>query len=591
MKKNLLTASLFVFVSAASAQNNTLQSSVICESSVATGINQFTSAFGHKTNLWYDKDVDALSFVYVATPSSVGYAYSLNHGSTWQVDTVLYNAPSLNEKGRYPQGAIYNPTGNTNPSNSYVTCFGMTSDTAGFNGFYEGTTALGSGVNQQTHYTFFTSPQSFVPQGGTIIRNTHDTWWSAGGNSGLGYNDTIVLAKGTFGGGNFSYNFFKLHVPVCTDNHGNKMYRNQAIIFDDSGQLGYVVVIGNDWACNGQDSAMGLIIFKTSDGGNTWGQEPRPNLSVVDNMLLNNGSTYSSATQLDLAMDQNDVLHIGLPVIPFMSGNIVQINYPSGSWGLFDFSVTLSQVWNACLITKPQTYHGDFGTAGSTTNPQIQEENRFQISRSWDGSKLFYTWFDTDTNTFGPGLNNFPDARSVGLDLLTNLYTPEIGLTEFSGTNADGSSLFGNVSYYTINDGTDENIPIVFDVMISNTGQPVNFFYIGCAAMNNYIYPGNCIPIFPKVQENNFSPEQLSVLSPYPNPFSGKTSLDISLAGSHEVTINITNAIGQVFYSATQVLGGGKNRVTINASALNQGLYFLTVNAGTETVTKMMSVE
>jgi len=593
MRKNLLVLLFWVIASGAFAQNTKATSNIVCESSLGAARNQHTSAMGQKTNLWYDKDIDVLSFVYAIydlfDTLSIGYSYSLDHGATWTLDT-LYHAPSAIYYGRFPQGAIYNPPGNTNPSNAYETCFGSTSDAGLWNAHYEGTSALGSGSWQQTLYPFTTYPHTFVPQGGTIVKNTGTTWWCAAGNSLIDtvYNDTIVLAKGTFGGGNFNYAYTLLPVPVCTDNNGRKMFRNQAIIFDDSGQNGYLVLIANDWACVNQDSAMGLIVFNTSDGGITWMRMMDPPLLIAGSLLPNNTGYYAAATQLDLAMDMSGKLHIGLPIVPFTPGNEIQQIYPWGSWGLFDISPS-GLSYDFCLISLPQRFYGDFGIQG--LGSVLHEENRLQLSRNWDGSKLFYTWFDTDTAIFGSIDNVFPDMHSVGYDLQTNLYSDEINFTEFTGIASDGFCLFGNVSYYTINDGVNENIPVVTDLMNVIPDEPINFYYIGCAAVDNYNNTGNCV-YYNGIDSPGGNHPLLSDCTIYPNPFSGKTKIDVAVAKNVSVTIKISNAIGQQFASFNfENLNPGKNTLTLDGSMLSKGLYYCTVKAGIESITRIMSVE
>ncbi len=594
---------ILLFVFAAHAQNRNQQSSSLCESQVGASGNQLTSAWGNKTNLWYDKDINTLVLVhcYDNDTSSVIYSYSTNQGATWVDDTMLYHTATPLYSGRFPQGVIYNPPGNTNPSNAYVACFGSTTDGTNWNAHYEGTASIGSSTNQQTLYPFTSSPRTFVPQGGTIVKNTGTTWWSAAGTNGTIYNDTIVLAKGIFVGNNFNYTYTLLPVPVCADNNGNKMFRNQAVIFDDSGQLGYVVVIGNDWVCASQpnDSTMGLIVYETTNSGSTWNRIPSPDLSFVDPVLQNNGSKYSAATQLDLAMDQNNTLHIGVPIIQFNPGNAIDSIYSYGTWGLFDINTSNHGAdYNGCLISKPETGFGYFGTWGIFFNPFIREENRFQLSRSWDGDKIFYTWFDTDTAVYGSGPNFFPDIHVLGVDLNSGFYTSEENLSELSGLSCDGASTFGNVSYYTMNDGTNENIPIVIDVMTNSTGDPVQFYYEGCASMYNYSSNISCliIPSFlPSTGIQNPAGENANLfsLSPnYPNPFSNKTSLDITLGKATDVLIEIKNIVGQTLFSSSyKKLHSGKNTITIDGSSFSKGFYFYTVKTESDFTSRKMSVE
>ena len=589
----------------------------LCEAALGSAGNQFGSAFGPKTNLWYNRDLNTLTFIHRANPTSsastigfIEYDYSTDGGVTWTNNVgyvyrdTTWNGTTQDQRGRYPQGGIYNPPGNTNPANAYMTGYGPVTDAAavingGWPWHYEGTTQLGSSTNNQQLFNIDQASGgigAIIPQGGTIVKNTGDTWWSTEGYDGAGYDDTIVLSHGVYNGaGDFNYTFVKIPAPVCVDNSGSKMYQNCAVIFNDAGDKGYVVVLGNNWVCNNDpDSTMGMFVFKTTDGGNTWYEIPRPDQNLVDAMLLNGGYSYQTSTQLDLAMDRDDHLHVALPIVPFQPGNTIYLGYEYASWGLFDFTTTNDVTWTACLITKPQTYYGDFGVAGSTSDPQIQDENRLQISRSWEGSKIFYTWFDTDTAIFGPGLNNFPDARSVGMDLDGNLWTAEVGHTEFSGTSADGSSLFGNVSYYTINDGTNENIPIVIDLMASpqSSGQPVFFYYEGCAAMSNYVNTGNCIDVSTGIKDLTSNANTFSVSGNYPNPYSGKTTIDVTLVNASDVSVEISNTIGQVLSTVTyNNLNAGVNQLTIDGSTLSKGLYFYTVKAGNESVTRTMSVK
>ncbi len=578
----------------------------LCESPIGSAGNQFGTAFGPKTNLNYNRDLNTLTFIHRSNDlngwpntANILYDISTDGGATWLIDQgPIYIDTTNLLRARYPQGGQYNPPGNTDPANSYVSSYGPSTDGTNWTAHYKGSSQVGTTTQVQATFDFATSGlNSVVPQGGCVVKNTGDVWWSGRGDDGsqLVYNDTVVLSHGVWNATNheYDYTFDKIYVPVMTDIDGAKMWNNCAVIFNDNGDIGYIVTLGNDWVNTTDilDSAMGIIVYKTTNGGASWNEIPHPNQNLVDQMLLNGGYAYMTSSQLDIAMDADNGLHIALPVVPFQAGNTIYLGYEYASWGLFDFFTTDDLSWNVCLITKPQTYYGDFGIAGSTVDPQIQEENRVQISRNWEGSKIFYTWFDTDTAVFGPGLNNFPDARSVGRDLDGGLWTAEVGHTEFSGTSADGNSLWGNVCYYTINDGTNENIPFVIDVMTNNTGEPVNFFYEGCASMSNYVNPGNCF-LIDGISDPATTSGAFGVSANYPNPYSGKTNVNVTLVKSGDVTIEISNSIGQVLSTSTyKNLNAGNNSLTIDGTSLSNGLYFYTVKAGGESVTKIMSVE
>lgn len=594
----------------------------ICETPIGSAGNTFGAAFGPRTNLSFNRDLNTLTFIHRANPigtsATIGfieYDYSTDGGITWNLNhqyiyrDLTYNSTTgaQDQRGRYPQGGLYNPPGNTDPANSYMTGYGPVTDAAaatnnGWPWHYEGTQQLGGSSNNQMLFSADIDSGGLgatIPQGGTIVKSTGETWWSSQGYYLTDYDDTVVLSHGVYNGaGDMAYDFKKVHIPVCTDIDGGKMIQNCAVIFNDAGTTGYIVVLGNDWVCDlePQDSSIGIIIYKSTDSGNSWNKLHSPDINLLDPVLLNGGYAYQTGTQLDLGLDGNDHLHIVLPIIPFQPGNTVYLAYNYGSYGIFDVSTTDDYHYTACLIVKPMTLFGMFGTQGNTTtDPEIDEDNRAQFSRSWDGSKIFYTWFDTDTSLF-PGLNNFPDARCIGRDLDGDLWTAENNLTEATGTFADGSSLFGNVSYYTINDGTNENIPLVVNNLSSQpngTANAVSFYYEGCNAITNYVNTGNCLDITGFLGIDNPSRNSaFNVSSNYPNPFNGNTTVDVTLANGSDVTIEISNALGQVVRTMTyKNLTAGLHPLTIDGSALSKGLYFYTVKAGSDSATRSMSVE
>ncbi len=592
-----------------SSGGNTAQT--LCESQIGTAGNQFGPAFGPKTNLEYNRDLNTLVLIHRSNDmagwpntANILYDISTNGGVTWLNDQGPAYFDNTNvTRARYPQGGIYNPPGNTDPANAYATTFGIATDGTNWVDLYKGTTQTGTTTQVQGLYDYATyslplSTLGYVPQGGCVVKNTGETWWSAGGNDGAAYNDIVLLSHGVYNSTthDFDYTFHNINVPVCTNNAGAKMYNDCAVTFNDAGTIGYIVVLGNDWVCNFDvnDSAYGMIVYKTTDSGNNWSRIHSPDPKLADPLLLNGGYAYMSSSQMDIGMDGSDHLHIVLPIVPFQPGNGIFLGYTYGSWGIFDVSSVDDFHYTACLVARPQTYYGDFGTAGSTVDPEIQEENRAQFSRSWDGTKVFYTYFDTDTATYGAGLNNFPDIHVVGNDLSTNLWTAESNFSLLSGLSCDGASTWGNVSYYTINDGTNENVPVAIDVMSNSTGEQIQFFYEGCGAMSNYVNGANCVEITGSLGLNDHSKATtpFSVSSNYPNPYTGKTSIDVSLEKVSDVTVEISNAIGQVLSSVTyKNLRSGVNTISIDGSSLSKGLYFYTVKAGSNTDTKTMSVE
>lgn len=88
--------------------------------------------------------------------------------------------------------------------------------------------------------------------------------------------------------------------------------------------------------------------------------------------------------------------------------------------------------------------------------------------------------------------------------------------------------------------------------------------------------------------ENNIS----EVSQNFPNPASGQTSITVNLKRSSSLSLEITNMMGQrlMMIERGKVAAGVQN-FDVNVSKLSQGVYFYTVHAGTQAVTKKMIVQ
>ena len=77
----------------------------------------------------------------------------------------------------------------------------------------------------------------------------------------------------------------------------------------------------------------------------------------------------------------------------------------------------------------------------------------------------------------------------------------------------------------------------------------------------------------------------------YPNPSSGTTSFDVTVDKNSIVNLTITNVAGQKVASYDYgVVQTGTNRLTINYSNLNGGVYFCTVTIGDQKFNNKMIV-
>ncbi len=83
-----------------------------------------------------------------------------------------------------------------------------------------------------------------------------------------------------------------------------------------------------------------------------------------------------------------------------------------------------------------------------------------------------------------------------------------------------------------------------------------------------------------------------SVSQNYPNPITGLTAVGITMQKSGHVILEITSLSGQTVYTASaDFLTPGSRTMTVDTRDLASGMYFYTVRAGNESITKKMIVE
>jgi hypothetical protein len=86
--------------------------------------------------------------------------------------------------------------------------------------------------------------------------------------------------------------------------------------------------------------------------------------------------------------------------------------------------------------------------------------------------------------------------------------------------------------------------------------------------------------------------ESLSVSQNFPNPSRGTTTFNVSLEKSSDITIQVTDLVGKVIYSTERTnSASGIHTIQLNTSNWNQGMYFYTVQAQGQKITKQLIVQ
>jgi hypothetical protein len=458
--------------------------------------NIYGLAFGPRTNLYADPNTNTVMMVYRVPPStggSLGYSYSTTGGSSFTISTsALYtpNATLGRSNARFPQGSIYNPTGNTTASATFANFFAPSLAglvPSGWGGLVHGAKPLTSGTAiaaQENRSSFL------IPDGGALNPADNSFWISSGLYDPNGvYKDSILLGKGVWTSGQYQYTYTNLYFPIQSAPDSTKRFEATNIAWGYNG-TGYLAVL-----CHESFNAVTVnnyypVIFKTTDSGATWNR-----IAAIDMFSFSGryqtSAAYSTGFDLDMAVDANNNLHLFTAVLPVGSSPFTVSDTP-GQWGMYDIHTTDGgTTWNAFQIASPQSFKGEF-----SDTQVLFEYNRPQISKTWNGNRLFYVWFDSDTAGTGARFNNYPNAIVAGLNISSGLMMRDTNAT--TGSLFADLCYFGNVSPYTLTSGTVgcHKIPVTIAELTGGTiNTTITNFYLNGIEFCNSIFNTTPVPI------------------------------------------------------------------------------------------------
>jgi hypothetical protein len=560
---------------------------------------------------------------------TIAFAYSINGGATWDSTIVAASSTSLM---RHPGGTIFNLPGNTNPALAGAVVSGPWHPGSNWQGNYfaskqftfpgsntPGTAIFPDNVNLaatpgQVKQDFARCDMQATTDGkvhvlGGLYGDINST--TAAGQAFRG----ACLNTGTFNAGSFIWTVDSLKpnfkLDGVGDPNGYSQY-NQA--WSDNGQIGYVIFDGVDANAIAGTSANTFqpYVYKTTDGGTTWSRfAPLFDFASIPSVgdrtyAANNGvakpfisiSEGSSAT-----VDASGNLHFLATFGSSYSDDIDSLGYTynvdfNTTWNyITDFNTTSNGGWCAFVIDSLST---DGPTSAETNwtggvSGAIAYDARLQISRTTDGTKIVYSWVDSDTTITGTHFNTQPNIRMKAYDLATNLMTATKDMSA-GKVGADYSSFWFLSSPIVASPvaGTLQ-IPTIYTASDDGTLNPdntVSYYYmddnIFTSADFSTLYVGGCTPTGIKHQ-TTIAFENMNF---YPNPASTNGTIDVQLNETANLDITVLNAVGQSVYS-TSVSGNiGSNKVNINLNNLAAGLYFYQVKVGnSKAITKKFAVE
>lgn len=310
--------------------------------------------------LGYNPALKAITFVhrksdyYAETPAVGSTAktgvivanISTDWGATWDSTCIWANSTNW---GRYPQGGIYNPSGNTTLSNAYIVGTGPT---------VAGTTWSGAWYASKKLDAFNTTP-STLPGGQTFFNLALTSYpagqfsngWTRCGFSAtddgivraLGVLETdlqglttvrgFAVSTGTFNGTGFDWRMDSLMPPCVVDGSNDKQLNpDPQMAWNQDGTIGYVVGIGALNSSTLANRGMQPIIYKmdrTTNANATWTLMPSIdfNSTAMRRVVISKfGGLFGmlplqvlgtdtvgvpNFNDYDIAVDANGKLHIG----------------------------------------------------------------------------------------------------------------------------------------------------------------------------------------------------------------------------------------------------------------------------------------
>ncbi|MEI6575016.1 MAG: T9SS type A sorting domain-containing protein [Bacteroidota bacterium] len=580
---------------------------------LGTSINAIGLSGGGRTVLWADNNANSISFFHrmvgdVITGGRVAMDISTDGGATWGNNAVVYTplGPPLpgqtyaQAAGRYPQGVLFNPSGNTHGNSTYGHYFIPTLDgsnpgtAAGVWGGYAwgvrkgDTTALATQHNLASGNGYLHN----VPDAFTLVGNkSFMVETSLLGGIGTAYNDTLVMGRGVWNTvtNDFDYTWEKMYVPT------DWYVADTKIAFAPDGLTGFIAILAHNPSKPLSDSTYFPILGKTIDGGLTWtgpinidlyGANGVPEVKqyVSDSLLTAMFTTmpdrdsvvYTTMGNCDLVVDMNGNPHLGV-VVSLSTGD--HSTYFPKTCSVFDlYSLDGGNTWKGVHLDTISNQYGSFGS-GTTV---LTEDNRVQLSRTQDGSKVFVSWIDTQPPA-SPAANTAPNIFVRGINMWNLKMTPVLNVTKF--TLAYTQAYMATQSHFVFSAGNSCGIPFVYQAMNPvDATQAVQYKYI-----HNY-----------KILDTQYTLDlgspvmytpSLEVSQNYPNPCHGNTTIGVELVKSSTVSVEVSNLLGQKVISLpAQTLSNGVHEIKLDLSHLGAGAYFYTVTVGKERITKKMIV-
>jgi len=583
-----------------------LRSAGIERLKIGSSYNFYTAIVSETNALTADQNLNLVSFTHRQDNGNPGgdgksgyimNTFSTDGGKTFPNKILVATFDTVNKAStfaRYPAGTVINPKGNKDPMKAVAAVAGPITGGSGWTGYYYASSSLdGTAKKQQyldnskstTVYQHFPrlSPLSTDNGFAYVLGADYDANTTGAEINALIINNGKLNASTN----QVDWTTTRINHGFAKDTANSKLISNLgSLAFSQDGLTGYMAVLGRDSVTD--VLAIQPIVYKTVDGGTTWNQMPIfdfKSVPVFNTMLpkTNRGDVkpyFSSSQGWDMAVDKNNNLHIFSLVHGTSSYDPDSLGFGFFNLRLMFDTYTTANGWDARFI---DTLKAADVPATSSLWSTLTLDARMQMSRTMDGSKLVYSWLDTDPSF--DVVNLYPDIKGQAYDLTKSVASRTKNFT--LGTNFDAQNYFLYASNVALTVGNNLVVPCtVSDSQSSTRGDgtdPADHFYV-----SGIEYTPQDFGLPTSVSE--LERGGLKISQNYPNPFNSETSIDVVLASPSKVTLTVSNLVGQKVYEIEANVGT-THSFKVSKNKMTPGVYFYTVKSSTETITNKMIVE
>ncbi len=582
--------------------------------SIGTSANAY--GYAHKGSfLWADDNLKTIThFHRLGGPlggnaGSYGYDISVDEGLAWTNQVLCLSAQPLNP--RYANHGIYNPPGNLDPDEAYVSYFALSYDELMIQ-YLHGRAKIGDQSDTTSNLIspvaadslFFSMPKGFV------ITQTGEIWVTDVSMEcgSMQYLNKIIVSHGVW---NESINDFEYEITSLQLNTvDNQWPADTKVAFSPDGQTGWIAALTDDGSVPiSTGRSLYPVLWKTTDAGETW-EGPIPvsiagenGIDEVKNFLTDEeleelyGLPIPDRDTIEFTTAYDFDLHVdvwGRPHIAVVIGITGEDPYSiitgqseiSGCLfaAIFDLTIGNPGTWKGYELGRLKTFRGNFG--------DLTQDNRIQIASSWDGVFMFVTWNDTDLPEITE--NIYPDIYCRGIEVMNgylswnnNMEPEPYNVTAFSA--GMWQAYFHSTSHYVFL----EYFLWESFFIIPMTYQEMNPEYLSDPVVYQYIsdfkIPAYNVGFF---EGKKHGQADMSVSWPIPNPASLTVKFNISFDAEKSITITLFNFLSEIVLEIPlKSYPPGTHSITLDVSDFPSGVYFFTVNSGENTVTRKMIVK